>query len=84
MDQRELPFARVCQISAFSFVNRLASHVVYLPAQRGRELGKARVSLSLSISDSAAVQPRLSGTLLSGSPLLCVGGDKGMTSEVCS
>lgn len=41
MDQRELPFARVCQISAFSFINRLSSHVVYLPTQKGRELGKA-------------------------------------------
>lgn len=41
MDQRELPFARLCQVSAFSFVNRLASHVVYLPTQKGRELGKA-------------------------------------------
>lgn len=41
LDQRELPFPRVCQISAFSFVNRLASHVVYLPTQKGRELRKA-------------------------------------------
>lgn len=41
MDRRELPFARECQVSAFSFVNRLASQVVYFPTQKGRELGKA-------------------------------------------
>jgi len=54
MDQRELPFARVCQISAF-FLCKQISQSCGVPSYSERQGAGKGLSLSLSISDSATI-----------------------------
>lgn len=72
MDQRELPFARVCQISAF-FLCKQISQSCGVPSYSERQGAGKGSSLSLYLRFSyhhfcRNVQPRLSETLLPSCP----------------
>lgn len=72
MDQRELPFARVCQISAF-FLCKQISQSCGVPSYSERQGAGKGSSLSLYLRFSyhrfcRNVQPRLSETLLPSFP----------------